>query len=176
MSGNGDAGRAGPVAVALGSNLGDRAENLRFGLRELERRLEGVRSSSVYRSRPREGVEGDEFLNMCVAGRTPGEETDPRGLLRELRYVEMGAGRPPRRRPGRARTLDLDLLLAGGRVVREDDLVLPHPRMTERNFVLRPLAELLPGWRHPETGRSVRELAERAGEAGLERAGVGTLA
>lgn len=159
----------GPVAVALGSNLGDRPENLRFGVRELERRLTAARSSSVYRSRPREGVEGGTFLNMCVAGRWPAESADPGALLRELQYVEMGAGRPPRRRPGRARTLDLDLLLVGDRVVREEGLRVPHPRMAERDFVLRPLAELLSDWRHPETGRTVGELAERAGGSGLER-------
>lgn len=163
-------GGAGPVAVALGSNVGDRAENLRFGVREVERRLERVASSSVYRSRPKEGVEGGEFLNMCVAGRPSEGIASPRELLRELRYVEMAAGRSPRRPPGRARTLDLDLLLVGDRVIREEGLRVPHPRMAERGFVLRPLAELLPRWRHPEVGATAEELAERAETADLRRA------
>lgn len=157
-----DRGGAPRAAVALGSNLGDREENLRFGVRELERRLDRVRASRVYRSPPREGAEGGDFLNMCVEGRPFSPVGgDPRGLMEELQYIEMAAGRSLRRGSGEARTLDLDLLLVGRRVVRRPGLRLPHSRMAERGFVLRPLAELLPDWRHPETGRTVRELADR---------------
>ena len=154
------------VAVALGSNLGDRGENLRFGLRELERQLERLRVSRVYRSHPREGVPGNDFLNMCVAGRRPRNSgaDDPRELLRQLLFIEMGSGRPAGDRRGGARTLDLDLLLVGTRSVRTGSLRLPHPRLPHRDFVLRPLAELLPGWRHPETGSTVEEMAADLGE------------
>lgn len=161
----------GPVAVALGSNRGDRWELLRYGLRELERLLRSVRTSRVYRSEPAEGAGGGPFLNMCVAGRLPAD--GPRTaheLLRHLRYVEMGAGRPPRRGPGDPRTLDLDLLLVGDVQVNDDELTLPHPRMTGRSFVLTPLDELLPEWRHPASGETVSRLAARAGHAGIEPA------
>lgn len=165
------------MAVALGSNLGNRGENLRFGLRELERLLVRLRVSRVYRSRPREGVSGGDFFNMCVAGHRPGGHggDDPRELLRELLFIEIGSGRPVGDRRAEARTLDLDLLLIGARSVRSGSLRLPHPRLPYRDFVLRPLAELLPGWRHPETGSTVEEMAADLGEEDarpLRRAGV----
>ena len=155
------------VAVALGSNLGDRGENLRFGLRELERKLERLRVSRVYRSRPREGVSGRDFLNMCVAGRPPGEVAgDPREILRQLLFIEIGSGRRVAHRRGGPRTLDLDLLLVGSRSVRSESLRLPHPRLPHRAFVLRPLAEVLPGWRHPETESTVEEMVENLSPGG----------
>lgn len=166
-----------PVAVALGSNLGDRWENLRYGVRELERLLSEVRTSGVYRTKPREGVEGGAFLNACVAGAPPpGGPSSPQELLRQLLYIEMGAGRPPERGEGEARTLDLDLLLVGGEEIDDEGLTLPHPRLTRRAFVLTPLAELLPGWSHPESGLTVRELSERVGRSDLELVGRDVLA
>lgn len=170
------------VAVGLGSNAGDREENLRFAVRELERRLRRVRLSSVYRSEPREGARGGPFLNMCVAGEwtaDPGAEGDPTagldpseeaaGLLRELRFVELGAGRALERGRGEPRTLDLDLLLFGGYTVRRPGLEVPHPRMTERAFVLRPLAELMPERVPPGETATVAELAGRVEDDGLVR-------
>lgn len=160
--------------MAIGSNLGDRDECLRYALRELERRLERLRASRVYRSEPREGARGGAFLNMCVAGRWRADG-EPAGvpasagrLLDELRYVEIGAGRPLRRRRGEPRCLDLDLLLVGREQIRRPGLEVPHPRMGERAFVLRPLAEVLPGWRHPVLGATASELAERCTAGGLE--------
>lgn len=168
--------------MGIGSNLGDREECLRYALRELERCLEGVRASSVYRSEPVEGASGGEYLNMCAVGRwsppaslaggvkdeRPGERQESVGpadsasrLLDELRFVEIGAGRSLRRRKGEPRCLDLDLLLFGDVTVRRPGLEVPHPRMTERAFVLRPLSEIAPDWRHPETGETVGELAQR---------------
>lgn len=162
----GDHGQA--VAVALGSNLGDRRENLRYGLRELERLLCRVRSSRVYRSPPAEGVGGGEFLNMCAAGRLPASPPSPKELLRELLHVEIGAGRPTDGREGEPRTLDLDLLLVGEVERDREELELPHPRMHRRGFVLVPLAELLPDWRHPRLGATVRALAAERGAEDIE--------
>lgn len=167
---DGRADRPRITAVALGSNAGDRFENLRFGVRELERRLERLRISGVYRSPPREGVRGGDFLNMCIAGLLPSTGADAAlAILYELQYVEMAAGRPHRRSPGESRTLDLDLLLVADSVVETPELSLPHPRMARRDFVLSPLAEILPEWRHPELGTTVDELSERAAEPGLRR-------
>lgn len=160
------------MAVALGSNRGDRWELLRYGLRELERLLRSVRTSRVYRSEPAEGAGGGPFLNMCAVGLLPGDGPETaHELLRHLLYIEMGAGRSPRRDSGDPRTLDLDLLLVGDVQVNDDELTLPHPRITGRPFVLTPLAELLPDWRHPASGETVTRLAERAGHAGIEPAG-----
>lgn len=167
---------AGPtVAVGIGSNAGDREENLRFAVRQMERRLRRLRVSDVYRSEPREGARGGPFLNACVAGEWPADAADfdppgeAAGLLRELRFVELGAGRPLERERGEARTLDLDLLLFGVYTVRRPGLEVPHPRMTERAFVLRPLAELLPDRVPPGQAATVAELAERVDHGGLVR-------
>lgn len=161
-----------PVAVALGSNLGDRRENVRYGVRELERLLSDVRTSNVYHAEPREGVRGGPFLNAVVAGELPADgPSSPRALLRQLLYVEMGTGRSPVRGAGATRTLDLDLLLVGDREIDEEGLTLPHPGLTRRAFVLTPLAELMPGWSHPGSGLTVRELSERAGRSDLELVG-----
>lgn len=162
------------VAVGVGSNVGDREESLRFAVRELERRLTRLRASSVYWSEPREGARGGPFLNACVAGEwTYGVEGEPspaasaERLLEELRHVEFGAGRPLRRGSGEPRTLDLDLLLFGEHRIRRPGLEVPHPRMADRAFVLRPLAEIAPEWRHRGLDATVAELAARVDAGGL---------
>lgn len=185
-------GEAGPVevAVGIGSNLGDREESLRYAVRELERSLERLRPSAVYRSVPREGARGGEYLNMCVVGlwrgdgRAPATAARPEGvrrgqtgrdssarLLNELRFVEIGAGRPLLRPAGEPRSLDLDLVLFGDRRISEPELDVPHPRMHERDFVLLPLSEIAPDWEHPVLGDTVAELAGRQSDPGAERYG-----
>lgn len=154
------------VAVGMGSNAGDREENLRYAVRELERRLRGTRVSRVYRVPPREGARGGAFLNACAAGEWPvAADLDPPAeaarLLRQLRFVELGAGRTLERERGDPRTLDLDLLLFGRYTVRRPGLEVPHPRMAGRAFVLRPLAELMPEVVPPGEAATVAELAER---------------
>lgn len=157
-----------PVAVGLGSNLGDRASNLAAGVRGLADLLEALRCSRVHETEPM-GVGGGHppYLNLCCVGRS---SAGPRGLLEALLGIERAAGR---RRPEgadadpRPRTLDLDLLLFGDRVVREPGLRVPHPQMRRRAFVLVPLAEVAGDWRDPVTGRTVAELAERVDASGV---------
>lgn len=161
------AGRGTPVAIGLGSNLGDRAARLTFGARRLATLLESPRCSSVYETEPRELEEQPRFLNACCVGRST---LGPAELLHELKAIERAAGRieaGPRFGP---RELDLDILLYGGKIVETPELTIPHPRLAERAFVLVPLREIVPGWRHPVLGRSIAELAERVDPAGVERA------
>ena len=127
--------------VGLGANLGDPVAALRDALQAL-RRLPSttlLRQSSFYRSAPI-GAGGPDFVN-AVAEIATG--LDPQALLAELQALEQGAGRerPYRNAP---RTLDLDLLLYGSASIESPTLTVPHPRMRERAFVLRPLAEIAP--------------------------------
>lgn len=123
--------------IAMGSNLGDRRDNLRFGVVNLP----GVTAvSHVYETDPVGGPEQGEYLNLVVRVET---EQHPFELLETCLAVEAGAGRERTVRWG-ARTLDLDLLLWGDATISSEQLTVPHPRMWERRFVLEPLHDLAP--------------------------------
>lgn len=162
------------VAIGLGSNQGDRIASLRFGLSGLRGHLEAVRLSSIYETVPRYVSDQPLFLNACCVGHT---RLTARRLLEELKSLEAGAGREtggPRYGP---RILDLDLLLYGTAVIEQPDLVVPHPRIHERGFVLVPLAELAPDMMVPASAgkpaASVAELAARVDSEGVERVNLG---
>lgn len=142
------------VAVALGSNLGDREKHLRSAIEALAADLRFLRVSSLHETAPVGVAPQPDFLNAVAVGETA---LSPRQLLDRLLAIERGHGRE-RPYPGAARTLDLDLILYGDRVVDEPGLIVPHPRFRERRFVLEPLAELAADWRDPVTGRTVEEL------------------
>jgi 2-amino-4-hydroxy-6-hydroxymethyldihydropteridine diphosphokinase len=147
----------------MGSNLGDRAGNLLFGVRGMMAAgLSVARLSSVYETEP-VGVEDGQpaFLNMVAALRAP--LPPPEEVLRLLLDVERGAGRR-RERPLAPRTLDLDLLLYGDERLRTETLTLPHPRLHLRRFVLAPLSELAPRARHPVLLRTFAELLAAAAD------------
>ncbi|MET0397480.1 MAG: 2-amino-4-hydroxy-6-hydroxymethyldihydropteridine diphosphokinase, partial [Longimicrobiaceae bacterium] len=152
-----------PVLIGVGSNLDDPVERLAEAVRRLEGAVEVLAASSVYRSEPVGFREQPDFYNLVVRGRSA---LEPHVLLARLHAVEEAMGR--RRTFANApRVIDLDLLACGGVVLDGPHLTLPHPRMAERAFVLVPLAEVAPGWRHPRAGRTARELLEGAGT--LER-------
>jgi len=143
------------VAVALGSNLGDRRAHLDFAISRLRQLLDDLRTSRYYETDP-VGVPGaqPQFLNAAVVGVAA---TAPRPLLDALLAIERARDR---QRPyvNAPRTLDLDLVLFGDAVVDEPGLIIPHPRFRERRFVLEPLAEIAPDLRDAVSGRTVGEL------------------
>lgn len=149
-------GRVTPVAIALGSNLGDRAAHLQFALDRLAPTVTAPIVSRWYETEP-VGV-GDQppFLNGALIGATT---LDARALLERLLAIERERGRV-RPFPGAARTLDLDLILFGGAILDEPGLVVPHPRFRERRFVLEPLAAIAPDWVDPVSGRAIGALFE----------------
>ena len=128
--------------LGLGSNLGDRADQLRTAVASLERTggLEVVACSPVYETDPIGGPEQDAFLNLVVE---VDSELDARALLGVCASLEAAAERVREVRWG-PRTLDVDVLWVDGEVVDEPDLQVPHPRMSQRRFVLAPLADLAP--------------------------------
>jgi 2-amino-4-hydroxy-6-hydroxymethyldihydropteridine diphosphokinase len=143
------------VAVAIGSNLGDRAAHLAWAREGLARILTDLRCSPVENTAPLDVPDTQpDYLNAVVIGRTT---LGPRALLDALLRLEVERGRT---RPGvrSARTLDLDLVLYGDRVIEEPGLQVPHPRFRERDFVLGPLARLAPRWHDPVSGETLAAL------------------
>lgn len=145
------------AAVAVGSNLGDRAAHLAFARAHLETLLSGCRFSTVHETEP-VGVVGSQppFLNAVAVGAT---DLTPRELLTVLLALEQFRGRQ-RPQVNAPRTLDLDLILHGEAIVDRPDLRVPHPRFRERLFVLEPLVEVAPLLVDPVTGKTAAELLD----------------
>lgn len=144
------------VAIALGSNVGDRSATLQSAITRLEPILSGIRASG-FSDTPYVGDDVQPpVLNGAVTGVTA---LGAHALLERLLAIEQEFGRT---RPygGAPRTLDLDLILYGDAVINEPGLMVPHPRFRERRFVLEPLAEVAPHWRDPVSGKTVAELLE----------------
>ena len=144
------------VAIALGSNLGDRRAALAFAADRLSAHLSSAVLSDLIETEPEgEGLESQPlYLNAVLVGDT---SLTPRQLLDVLLGIEAEHGRT-RPFPGAPRTLDLDLILFGDTVVTQPGLEVPHPRFRQRFFVLGPLAEIAPEMCDPVTGLRVTEL------------------
>jgi 2-amino-4-hydroxy-6-hydroxymethyldihydropteridine diphosphokinase len=150
---------AAQVAISLGSNLGDRRGHLEFAIERLRQLLDDVRASAIRETEPVEVTDRQpSYLNAAVIGITT---LEPHELLSELLTIEALRGRT-RPAPRAPRTLDLDLILYGDRVIETDRLTVPHPRFRERPFVLEPLAEVAPAMPDPITRRTVSELLAEA--------------
>lgn len=149
------------AGVSLGANLGDRLAGL-TSAREQIFALPGVErpffSSSLYETEPVDCEIGvPMFLNGVIEVGYDGASAE---LLRELQRIEIELGRPPQHARNRSRTIDLDLLYHGARVLDGPQLQLPHPRLRFRRFVLQPLAEIRPDLVLPAHSKTIRQLAE----------------
>lgn len=140
--------------VALGGNEGDRLANLERAVSEMAKSVTVTALSKIYETEPVGFADQPWFLNAVVAVETG---LSARALLAVLQEIELSLGKATLF-PNGPRTLDLDLLLYGDEVIDEPEMVVPHPRMHERAFVLRPLADVAGDVVHPTFGKAVREL------------------
>ena len=149
--------RSHSICLAMGTNLGDRAENLRRALVELGGCFEVTAVSPIYETEPAYHLDQARFLNQCCLARTG---LSSRSTLVQLKHSESVLGRAPGIRFG-PRLIDLDLLFYDDLVLTSPDLIVPHPLLHERAFVLAPLNDIAPEIVHPVLGVSGRELHER---------------
>jgi 2-amino-4-hydroxy-6-hydroxymethyldihydropteridine diphosphokinase len=153
------------VYLALGSNLGDRAANLRAAIERLAPGLNVRRQSCIYETEPWGYADQPAFLNMVVEADT---RLDPDSLLTFLKNIEAEMGREATFRNG-PRLIDLDILFYDNLVLDTPPLVIPHPRLHERAFVLVPLADLAPEFLHPLLGETILHLLMQADLKGVAR-------
>ena len=148
------------VYLSLGSNLGDRLWHLRAALERIAPLATVTACSHVYETEPVEFTAQPSFLNAAIALRVPAARP-PVALLRDLLAIEQELGRRRDLVPAKGpRSIDLDILFYGQRVMDTEELTVPHPALAVRRFVLEPLAEIAPELVHPVLHRSVRQLLQ----------------
>lgn len=142
--------------LATGSNLGDRQHNLHSALQAIRRIAEVEKISSIYETEPWGYTDQPAFLNQVIAATTP---LSPFEVLNSIKSMEGEIGRTPTFRYG-PRVIDIDILLYDDLIVDDDRLTLPHPRMTERAFVMVPLDEIAPQHLHPVFQQTIHDLLQ----------------
>lgn len=142
------------VYLGLGSNLGEREKNLQAAARALPSKMRVLRASSIIETEPWGFKDQPWFLNQVLETET---NLAPTELLAYLKTLEKSLGRQANFRYG-PRLIDIDILLYGSQIIELDSLTIPHPRLAEREFVLRPLCELAPNLHHPLLQRKMCDL------------------
>lgn len=151
-----------PVHIALGGNLGDRMANLEAAIAALAPAVNVLERSPVYETDPKYVTDQPRFLNMALTAET---ELDASELLAFLKSIEARLGRRQGERFG-PRPIDLDIIFFGDEIIDLPDLTVPHPRLAERAFVLRPLADIAATKIHPITGLTVSEMVDALEDGG----------
>ena len=147
------------VYIGLGSNLGDRRQNLSQALNLISQHVEIIKLSSVYETEPVGYTRQPLFLNTVCCAST---EQSPEQLLILFKEIEAMMGRTPSF-TNSPRIIDIDILFYDNKTISTPELTIPHPRITERAFVLVPMLEIAPELTHPENGSTIQELADNLG-------------
>ena len=150
-------GRKQKVYLSLGSNLGNRLANLQKAIFHIQQKAGKILDISAVYENPAFGFEGDDFLNIVLSLLTP---LEPKELLDTLLQIEADFGRIRSNAGYSSRTLDIDIIYYGTEVINDDDLVIPHPQMQHRNFVLKPLGDIAPQFYHPVLYKDTRNLLQ----------------
>ncbi len=153
------------VYLALGSNIGNRQAHLVAALASLREVIDLQTISSIYETEPVGYIEQPVFLNMVCSGET---QLSAQELLKYIKALEISSGRQPTFRNG-PRTIDIDILLYDHLTIEQENLVIPHPRMTTRAFVLVPLAEIAPDILEPCSGKTIRDLLTGISKQGVKK-------
>ena len=152
------------IYIALGTNLGDRSANLQAAIEAMSPEIRVLAESHIYETPPWGYEDQPAFLNMVVKAET---DLEPESLLTYLKQIEAELGREKSVRWG-PRLIDLDILFYDDLVINTPPLIIPHPRLHERGFVLVPLADVAPEMVHPVSGEFVWELLLKADTSGIE--------
>jgi len=143
------------IYLGLGTNLGQREQNIRQALTGISSFCVVTAVSPLYETLAWGVTDQPPFLNLCAAAQTA---VAPHGLLAQLKQLETTLGREPTFRWG-PRLIDIDILFYNELIMSDERLTIPHPRLAERAFVLVPLAQIAPNLRHPQTGQTVLEMS-----------------
>lgn len=152
------------IFLSLGANIGDRLQTLDAAVNLLK--LKNQKTSSIYETEPWGNREQPWFFNLVVSGET---ELSPRELFKHIQKIEKKLGR---KRGGlalrnRPRNIDIDILYYDNLILNSEDLILPHPRILERKFVLTPMREIEPNFIDPVSKRTIDELLKECGDASV---------
>jgi len=153
------------IFIGLGSNLGNRKKNIEKAIKKMAEHIQIIKVSPLYKTAPQEGVGGNWFFNGVVYGKT---SLTPMKLLRFLQSIEEDLGRPGNHEKNTARTIDLDILFYGNKIIKNKFLVIPHPKILEREFVIRGLLEVNKRFVHPLVKKTIAHIWKEFNDAGTE--------
>ncbi len=144
------------VFLALGSNLGDKKQHIKEAIELLKKQISDIKVAKFYETKPQYYEEQDTFINTVLVGFT---SLDPKDLLHFIKEGEKQIGRKKRFHFG-PREIDIDILFYNGLIYKDENLIIPHPLMQERAFVLKPFLDLEPDFVHPKLKKTIKELYE----------------
>ena len=154
------------IFLSIGSNVGDRKDNLGKGRKNLERKkIKIVKVSSLYLTPPWGKTNQREFINQVIEGETT---LSPRELLSSIKSIEREMGRKDLEKWG-PRLIDIDILFYGDKIIEEEDLIIPHPLIPQRAFILVPLNEIASEFMHPVKKEKIKDLLLRVDRKGIRR-------